>query len=108
LSLLSPSTLQLLVLLVPVVLDHVLRTPHCTAKWGPVLALPAHPFHDVCALLVSNLVPPETRLEVVVPALTALFGVPRSVLSCDLNPVHLGRWAGIFGDEEFKPLAFLR
>lgn len=94
-------------LLVPVVLDHVLGATHCAAEWSPVLALPAHPLHDVCALLVSNLVSPEAGLEMVVPALTALFGISRSMLPGDLDPVHLGGRTGVFGDQVFEPLALL-
>lgn len=94
-------------LLVPVVLDHVLGTLHCAAEWGPVLALPAHPLHNVCALSVSDLVPPKARLEVVIPALTALLGVSRPMLSCNLNPVHLGSRPGVFGDQVLEPLALL-
>lgn len=86
---LDDSALRLLVLLVKVVLDHVLGTVHEAAERGPVLAMITDPFQDDFSLDIGDLLPVEARLEVVVPALTALLCVSGAVLPGDLDPVDL-------------------
>lgn len=83
------STLRFLVLLVPIVLDHVLGTVHLAAERGPVLAIFTDPLQEEFTLGIRDLVPVQARLEVVVPPLAALLCVPGAVLSGDLDPVDL-------------------
>jgi hypothetical protein len=93
-SLLTPvlaeSTLGFLILLVPVVLDHVLGTVQQAAKRRPVVPMLSDPSHESCALLGKDLVPVQAGLEVVVPPLTALLCVSGTMVAGDFDPVDLG------------------
>lgn len=86
---LSESALRLLVLLVPVILDHVLGTVHVAAQRGPAVAMLSDPSHEALTLLGSDLVPVQARLKVVVPPLAALLCVSGTVLAGDLDPMDL-------------------
>lgn len=86
---LGESALRLLVLLVPVILDHVLGTVHVAAQRGPAVAMLSDPSHEALTLLGSDLVPVQARLEVVVPPLAALLCVSGTVIAGDLDPMDL-------------------
>lgn len=103
---LGESSLSLLVLLVPVVLDHVLWTVHKAAERGPTVPILGDPFHEPLTFRRSDLVPVQARLEVVVPPLAALLCVSGTMFTGDFDPVDLIR-VGTLADEVLESLVLV-